>query len=134
MNASEFGCGAAHQLAITAAKVGWELKDFSALTQSEEKCRQILSYVRGMSEIKMMEHSIDCDAPVFVPEKWEVLPDTEQLPKRILGKVTLDPTKVKLHLVNGQKNGKWIEGNKLRKELAKEPVYTAHIPRLSAKA
>ena len=127
MNASEFGCGAGHELAITAAKVGWELKDFSALTQSEEKCRQVLSFLRGHAEIKITEHIIDCDIPVFIPKNWELLPETEQLPNRVRGQVKFDPTKVNLHLADGQKSGKWIEGNELRKELAKELVYTAHV-------
>ena len=47
MNASEFGCGAGHQLAITATKAGWELRDFTTLTQSKKKCRQVLSFLRG---------------------------------------------------------------------------------------
>ena len=127
MNASEFGCGAGHQLAITWAKVGGELKDFTTLTQSEEKCRQVLSFLRGRAEIKPIEYLIDCDAPVFIPEKWEVLPEAEQLQNRVCGQVRFDLTKVNLHLVNGQNDGKYIEGNKLRKELAKQSVYTAHV-------
>ncbi|OHA23918.1 MAG: hypothetical protein A3B11_00370 [Candidatus Taylorbacteria bacterium RIFCSPLOWO2_01_FULL_44_26] len=127
MNASEFGCGAGHELAITAAKVGWELTDFSELTQSEDKCRQVLSFLRGRAEIKSLEHIINCDVPVFVPNNWEVLPETEQLPNRVRGLVKFDPKKIILHLANGQKGAKCIVGNELRLELAKERVYTAHI-------
>ncbi len=78
-------------------------------------------------DTKPCDHLIDCDAPVFIPEGWQVLPDAEQLPNRILGKVSWNPKETSLHLVDGQKNGKWIEGNKLRKELAQQSVYTAHL-------
>ncbi len=47
MNASEFGCGHAHQVAITAAKAGWEIADFTALQQSEELCRVVLGVIRN---------------------------------------------------------------------------------------
>lgn len=88
---------------------------------------QVRNVLRGHAEIKMIEHMINCDVPVFVPENWEVLPDIDQLPNRIRGQVKFDLTKVNLHLVNGQKKGKCIEGNQLRKELVKERVYTAHV-------
>ncbi len=70
---------------------------------------------------------ISCTLPVFIPEGWSVLPDSEQLPNRVLGQVKFDPSKVKLHLDEGQKEGKRIQGNELRKKLVNEPVYTAHI-------
>lgn len=127
MNASELSCGHAHELAITTAKAGWELKDFSTLTQSEEKCRQVLFFLRGHSTIQLLDPLISCSTPVFIPEGWSVLPDSEQLPNRVLGQVKFDPSKVKLHLDEGQKNGKRIQGNELRKKLVNEPVYTAHI-------
>lgn len=81
----------------------------------------------GRAEIKMIEYCIDCDAPVFIPSGWKALPDTEQLPNRVRGMVKFDPTKVNLHFVSGQKGSKCIGGNDLRKLLAKQPVYTAHV-------
>src|SRR3990167_8116030 len=81
----------------------------------------------GRAEIKPREHIIDCDTPVFIPDGWEVLPEAEQLRSRVKGKFAWNPKEVTLHLANGQKDGKWIEGNKLRRELTKQPVYTAHL-------
>ena len=127
MNASEFGCGAGHQLAITAAKAGWELTDFTSLTQSEDKCRQVLTYLRGLSEIRPIEHLIDFDKAPSVPEGWMIVPDSEQLPNRVRGVIKFTPAMVKLHLDAGQKNGKVIEGNELRKKLDKVPVYGAQL-------
>lgn len=49
MKASEFGCGAAHELAITWAKVGGELTDFTALAQSEPLCQRVLGIIRSSS-------------------------------------------------------------------------------------
>jgi hypothetical protein len=92
MNASEFGCGAAHQLAITVAKVGWEIADFTTLTQSEEKSAQVLLFLRGEADLipktkpavaaaepsvtTVLNFSGDFD-PVFVGKDWKVLTDTD---------------------------------------------------------
>jgi len=46
MKAAEFGCGAAHELAITWSKVGGELTDFTALAQSELLCQTVLGVIR----------------------------------------------------------------------------------------
>lgn len=88
---------------------------------------QVRDVLLGRAEIRRCEHIINCDVPVFTPDGWHVLPDEEQLPNRILGQFVWNPKEVTLHIVDGKKNGKWIEGNKLRKELAKQPVYTAHL-------
>src|SRR3989344_7921838 len=47
MKAAEFGCGAAHELAITCAKTGWELIDFTTLAQSESLCQTVLGVIRN---------------------------------------------------------------------------------------
>ncbi|MFA6295357.1 MAG: hypothetical protein WC666_02960 [Candidatus Paceibacterota bacterium] len=70
---------------------------------------------------------IDCDIPVFIPDKWTVLPNREQLPNRVLGKIILDPTSVEFYLDDGQKDGKYIIGEELRGKLATIKVYTAHV-------
>lgn len=105
---------------------GWKPENVKALSSGDMLAR-FLPVLLGHAEIRMIEHVIDCDAPVFIPEKWEVLPDVEQLPNRILGQVKFDPKKVDLYLSLDQKNGKLIEGNKLRKGLVSTSVYTAHV-------
>ena len=57
MKASEFGCGAAHELAITCAKTGWELIDFTTLTQSESLCQTVLGVIRNGGFPKRMRIS-----------------------------------------------------------------------------
>ena len=105
---------------------GWTNALIKKLSEGDNlaKVRDVLL---GRAEIKMIEHTIDCDAPVFLPNGWGELPDTEQLPNRVRGLVKFDPTKAKLHLVSEQKDSKCIGGNDLRKQLANQPVYTAHI-------
>jgi len=64
---------------------------------------------------------IDCDADPHVSDGWKV----EEHKKG--GKFVWDPTRVRLHLSPRQQNGKQINGNELRKELAKESVLNANV-------
>jgi hypothetical protein len=66
-------------------------------------------------------YGIDCDAAPFVPDGWKV----EEHQKG--GSFIWDASKVELFLSDSQKGGKTIEGNKLRKELAKKPVFNANV-------
>jgi len=75
----------------------------------------------GHAEIVTTEHVNDCDAQPFVPDGWSI----EEHRKGDAFK--WDPVKVSLHLDKGQQNGKWIEGHKLRKELANKPVLNANV-------
>jgi hypothetical protein len=82
---------------------------------------ELKKVLRGLANIVVVKHIIDCDADPFVPEGWSV-----ESHKKI-GNLEWDPTKVKLHLSLNQQNGKCIEGNKLRAELASEPVLNANV-------
>ncbi len=100
-----------------------------SLKNDEEWEQQLKQFLRKKPcwSTTSIDHLIDCSLPVFLPEGWSVLPDSEQLPNRVLGQVKFEPSKVKLHLDEGQKNGKRIQGHELRKKLVNEPVYTAHV-------
>lgn len=65
---------------------------------------------------------IDCYADPLLPSGWK---GVEYHKKG--GQLKLDLSKIKLHLSPNQMNGKYVEGNKLRKELATEPVLNANI-------
>src|SRR4051812_5109537 len=67
------------------------------------------------------QHVIDLDANPFVPNNWKV----EEHKKG--GQFKWNPASIRFHLSPNQQNGKVIEGNKLRKELANEPVLNANI-------
>lgn len=75
----------------------------------------------GYAEIKQVSHVIDCDAEPFAPNGWKV----EEHKKS--GQFVWDPTTVELYLSKNQKDGKVIEGNKLRKELENEHVFNANL-------
>ena len=78
-------------------------------------------FLAGLSEIVVVKHLIDCDADPFLPEGWKV----ESHKKG--GNFEWDPTKVRLHFSENQKNGKCIQGHKLREELVNEPVLNANV-------
>lgn len=121
---SKFSIGAMNQLAGALDVAGYTSADVTKLKQCD--LRKILDVLRGYAEIKILEHVIDCDAPVFVPEGLEVLPESEQLPKRIRGQYKFDPQKISFYLSKKQDNG-IICGNDLRKELADKPVLNANV-------
>jgi hypothetical protein len=66
-------------------------------------------------------HIIDCDADPFVPDGWKV----EEHKKG--GELDFDPTQMQFYLADGQKNGKSMQGHKLRKDLANMPVMNANV-------
>src|SRR3989344_2273539 len=82
MNASEFGCGHGHQLAITWAKVCGELADFTTLSQNPKKCQQVIAYLRGEAEIVVK--SVETVAQVVVEKTVRLL--------RFIKEVTLKAT------------------------------------------
>lgn len=64
---------------------------------------------------------INCDANPYIPNDWKV----EEHRKG--GEMEFDPTKVVFHLDEGQKNGRTIVGNELRKRFADKPVMNACV-------
>lgn len=75
----------------------------------------------GRATIAYSEHVIDLDADPRIPyEGWKV----EEHKKG--GQFKWDASKVQLFLHSKQQGGS-IEGNKLRKELANQPVYNANL-------
>ena len=80
-----------------------------------------LRFLRGDLQVTTVHYIIDCDADPFTPEGWKV----EEHNK--MGQLEWDPTRVILYLSPNQKDGKYVEGNKLRKELADKPVLNANV-------
>jgi hypothetical protein len=64
---------------------------------------------------------IDCDAKPFIPDGWKVQEHQKG------GKLEWNPEKIQLYLSDGQKDGRYIEGNKLRKELKSKKVLNACV-------
>jgi len=64
---------------------------------------------------------INCNARPFIPEDWKVVKHIKG------GKFEWNPLKIRLYLSDGQKEGRCINGNKLRKELEGQPVLNANV-------
>lgn len=122
-SASDFGRdhGLIHEAVITGRKAGWSADEWAKLAHSEDTMRQFRQVLLGYASIQVVDHLIDCDASPFVPDGLIV----EEHQKG--GAFKWDASQVQLYLDSGQKNGKWIEGNKLRKALAQKPVLNANV-------
>ena len=66
-------------------------------------------------------HIIDCDTDPFIPDGWSVEDHTKG------GQLEWNPEKIQLWLSKSQKDGGYIEGNKLRKELKSQSVLNANV-------
>lgn len=122
MNASEFSVGAAHELVITAARAGWELSDFTTLTQSEDRCRQVCAFLRGEADLVAKikptpQPEVVIDPMVRVDRS--VRPSYPSWMKKVMhpelensGPSEYSGEGVVLWLHDDQKSG-WVNGNKI---------------------
>ncbi len=70
-------------------------------------------------------YAIDCDALPFIPNGWSYH-EEDQLPNRVKGIFTWDPTRVKLRLSKKQRGSRLVVGNNLRRELKSQPILPAN--------
>jgi hypothetical protein len=77
----------------------------------------------GRAKIEIVKHVIDCDVDPLVPSAWKWKMESHEKG----GELEWDPTKIKLYLDEGQKNGKTIIGSELQKKLADKPVLNANV-------
>lgn len=114
--------GLAHKVCLSAEGQGYTPELLNTLAEHVTLFRDLLQVQLGYAEIKMIEHIIDCDADPLIPAKgWKV----EEHKKS--GSFKWNPLAVEFYLSDSQKNGKVIDGNKLRKELAGKPVLNANV-------
>ena len=92
------------------------LQDFA-----DGKLPGLLGLRLGTHEIREMEHMIDCDADPFLPDGWKV----EEHQRG--GIVKWTQSLISLHLEDGQKNGKWMKGDALRKALKGQKTLNANV-------
>ena len=112
--------GQANELKLAFRRADYSNDDIKRLCEGN-----VLADVRrvllGHASIAVVSHVIDCDADPFVPECWSV----EEHQKG--GSFQWDASKFELWLANGQKHGKVLQGNKLRKEMAKKVPFNACV-------
>lgn len=110
--------GQANELKLAFRRADYSNDDIKRLCEGN-----VLADVRrvllGRASITDVSHVIDCDADPFVPNGWSVVEHQKG------GSFEWDASKAELWLANGQKNGRQLEGNKLRKEVAKKVPFNA---------
>ena len=117
--------GLAAKLKVAFARNGWTPELIDAACEGD-KLGQFKQVLLGHAAINVLEHVMDCDADPFQPwqkDGWTV----EEHQKG--GSFKWDSAQVAFHLSSGQKGDKYIEGNKLRKELSDKgiPVLNANV-------
>jgi hypothetical protein len=117
---NEFANTLMSEVVITAAKAGWEPKDFSDLAQNEEVMKLVLGVLRSTHEIKGIEHVIDCNDEPMIPNGWSVERHQNN------GVIKFDISKTELYLSKKQKS-ETIEGHKLCEELKDKKVLNANV-------
>ena len=75
----------------------------------------------GVAQILPTKHVIDCDADPFLPDGWKV----EEHIKG--GQWEWNPDQIELYLAEGQKNGGYVNGHELRKQLKDKPILNANV-------
>lgn len=115
--------GLAAKLKVAFARNGWTEQLIDAACEGD-KLGQFKQVLLGHAAINVVEHVIDCDAQPFVPDGWSV----EEHQKGGAFKWDKETQKDALYLSKGQAGSKYIEGNKLRKELTEKsaPVLNAN--------
>ena len=85
-----------------------------------------MKVIDGRAEIKDIEYLIDCAAHSSAPNDWSVHPK-DQIASRVCGLLAWNLGIASLWLSEKQKNGKFVTGNELRKELEGQPVLNANV-------
>ena len=115
------GVGQAHELEMAMNRVGGWNSALVKLLSTGDKLAELRDVLLGKSEIKEAEPVIDCDANPFVPNGWTV----EEHIKG--GMLKWTKSLIALFFADGQKNGKCIVGNELRKVLKDQKVLNANL-------
>lgn len=117
---SEYSIGAMNQLADALSAAGFTSGDVTKLKQYKDLAL-VKQLLYGYAKIIQVMHVIDCDADPFVPNGMKVVEHHKG------GQLEWHAEKVALYLSKLQKNGEYIDGNKLRKELESMLVLNANV-------
>src|SRR3989344_2766904 len=107
----------ASELKAAFRREDWTNEEIKMLCERKGFLGDVRQALRGYASITLVEHVIDCDAAPFTPSGWKV----EEHQKG--GHWKFDSKQVELFIASGQKHGKVLEGNKLRKELFHKRVF-----------
>lgn len=115
-----YSIGQMNQLGDALEAFGFSPDEVTKL-RSYAKLGDVKALLHGTAEIVIAKHLIDCDASPFLPKGWKV----EEHHKG--GQLEWNSENIALYLSEKQKNGSFIEGNKLRQELQDQPVLNANV-------
>lgn len=108
---------------------GYNNAEIKLLSEGDTLAK-VRNVLRGLAEIKPVEHAIDLSADPFLPSGWSV----EEHQKGKVAKLErrgddlyLDGKKIEFWLSKPQKKDDVIGGNDLRKEVSKQPVLNANV-------
>ncbi|MBI5465973.1 MAG: hypothetical protein HY974_01640 [Candidatus Kerfeldbacteria bacterium] len=116
-----YSVGQMNQLADALEAVGYTPDHITKMRSKPDLLTQFKCVLTGLSEIVVVKHVIDCDTQPFVPEGLSVEQHAQG------GQLEWKPDMVGLYLSEKQKNGGFIGGNKLRKELGSRHVLNANV-------
>lgn len=120
---SSYKEGQVHQLVEALEKNGFTSEHITKLGQFK-KLSSIIKVLDGYAEINLIQHVVDCDVAPLPLDDWEV----EEHRKGGQFKFDiLSLEKTKFYVSPNQTDGKYIEGNLLRKELANVPVMNSNV-------
>ena len=113
--------GQANEFKLACRRAGFNNSDIKRLCEGD-LLAQLLPVIRGHAEVTQVAHVIDLDADPLIPyDGWTV----EEHKKG--GQFTWNLEVVGLYLSPNQMGDKCIEGNKLRRELAKKSCFNANL-------
>ncbi|MEK9152683.1 MAG: hypothetical protein AAB692_04930 [Patescibacteria group bacterium] len=126
MNNDEFtlDVGLALDLKMAFKRNGYSTEEIKELCKGDFLGR-VRDVKLGRAMITSALHEVDLDADPFCP--GGLFATGKGTEHRRGGKLILTPGKIKLYLAEGQKNGGWLKGHQLRKELADKPVLNANV-------
>ena len=120
-----YSVGQMNQLGDALEAAGFTPDDVTKL-RSFSQLGEFNNVLKGNAMIALVKYIIDCDALPYIPDGWEVRQE-DQLLNTVKGQLEWDPTKIAFYLSDGQKDGKVIKGEKLRKELGNQPILNANV-------
>jgi hypothetical protein len=116
-----YSIGQMNQLGDALEAAGYSPEDVTSLRSRIPQLREFKGVLTGTAQIVVAKHVIDCDENPFVPGGWSAELHIKG------GQLEWDPVRAILYLSEGQQDGKWIQGHKLREELKDKSVFNANL-------
>ncbi len=111
--------GQANNLKLAFGRNGWNNAEINMLSEGNV-LSEVLQVIKGMAEIKIIKHEINCDADPMIPDDWSIEEHNRQ------GLLNFSLDKVSLYRPKKQHKG-LINGYNLRQELIGKNAMNANV-------